>query len=50
MRAADPSISTQRKINWLMIFRKTRERLTIMNDLRIDELHVSTIFGYFSTY
>ena len=42
MRVAVPSISTQRRINWLKICRKTRERLTMMNDLCIDELLVST--------
>ena len=40
MRVAVPSISTQRRINWLKICRKTRERLTMMNDLCIDELLV----------
>ena len=46
MRVAVPSISTQRRINWLKICRKTRERLTMMNDLCIDELLVSTNFCY----
>ena len=30
-RAAVPSISTQRRINWLTICRKTKEGLTMMN-------------------
>ena len=46
MRVAVPSISIQRRINWLKICRKTRERLTMMNDLCIDELLVSTNFCY----
>ena len=31
IRAAVPSISTQRRINWLTIYRKTSERLTMLN-------------------
>ena len=42
MRVAVPSISTHKRINCLKICRKTRERLTMMNDLRIDGLLVST--------
>ena len=33
IRVAVPSINTQRRINWLKICGKTRERLTMMNDL-----------------
>ena len=34
MRGAIPPISTQSRINWLKICRQTRERLTMMSDLR----------------
>ena len=43
MRAAVPSISIQRRINWLKTCRKTTDRLTMMNNLFLDELLVNVL-------